>query len=218
MERLEDQIEALHLQNQNFERRHFVPEAALHRLMTEKSIASTLKRLEIEKYYIPRLVKDIMGQAWKVFAILLVIRKGEAILTMFKHDSLQNSSLDGKLPYTIDTLEKIFKQSSGKMTAAKFFKEQWDFAIPYFSRSILPRDLENDIILPIMDQKFIGKGSFGMVWGIDIHSDSHMLGKSTHKVLDGSSPTTRVITGDCSSFRRCLIRMKTKTTKPISTS
>lgn len=183
MERsLEDQIILLLHRNRNVEGRNYVPEAALYRLMTEDLLSETLKRLDIERYHIPDLVKAIVDRARKVFAILLAIRKGENIVTMFRHDSLQNTSLDGRLPYSAEMLRQLFPESTDELTRLEFLDKQYQFAIPYFTRSTLPRALAVDIILPINAQKFRGQGHFGEVWEIELHPDSHTLSKSTNKV------------------------------------
>lgn len=180
---LEDQINLLLHQNRNVDGRCYVPEAALNRLMTEDLLYSTLTQLRIERYHIPDLIKAVVDRARKVFAILLVIYKGEEIVTIFQHDSLQNASLDGRLPYSAETLKQLFPSPASELTRLKFFDMQYHFAIPHFTRSTLPRALAIDMVLPINSQKFRGQGSFGEVWDIELHPDSHMLSKSTNKVI-----------------------------------
>jgi hypothetical protein len=192
MEDLKDQIERLLLDTQNHEKRHFVPEKSLYRIMTEKSVRVALKRSAIKPYHVEELVKDIVSGARKVFAILTVIGCKEAIATMFGHDLLQTAPLDDKLPYSEELLNNIFSANSTRLTASKFAKEQWEFVTPTFSQRVLPRTLEDRMILPFLQERPLGGGSFGMTWEIEIHAENHRLSVDGGKVCLTHSGETPV--------------------------
>ena len=164
------QIKRLRRYNKNFQARHFLPELSLHKLMQKESICVTLAGLGVEPYHLHELAEEIVQRARKVFAILLLIGHGEAIQVIFKHDSLQKSSLDAKLPFAEPSLDKIFDDSS---LASDFFERQWEFITPMFFRTLLPREFVHETILPFLGQESKGEGSFGKVAKYDIHPENH---------------------------------------------
>lgn len=170
---LVDQIKRLRHNNVNCDTRHFVPELSLYGLVQETSIRSTIAILKIERYYLEELVREITQRARKVFAVLLLIDHGELITVMFKHDSLQNSSLDDELPFEEPWLKKILGDTS---PAFEFYERQWEFITPIFSLTLLPRTFADGTILPFLPgQQPIGQGSFGLVSRVDIHPENHRL-------------------------------------------
>ena len=120
-ESLVSQIKRLRINNKNFGTRPFLSELSLHKLLQKESVCATLIGLKIEYYRREELVKEIVQRARKVFAILLLIEYGEAIEIMFKHDSLQNSSLDTKLPFSEHRLKTLLGHD---ILANDFFVKQ----------------------------------------------------------------------------------------------
>ncbi len=180
-ESLLHQIKRLRKNSKNFQARHFLPELSLNRLMQKKAVGVTLEKLGVKPYHLNELAEEIVQRARKVFAILLLVGQGEAIEVMFKHDSLQKSSLDAKLPFTEDSLENIFSDGS---LASDFFERQWEFITPVFFRTLLPRVFENEMILPILDQTSKGEGSFGKVSKYEIHPENHRFPHASQQVSD----------------------------------
>ena len=109
---------------------------------------------------------------------------------MFKHDSFQTSSLDGKLPLELARLTTILGDSS---VAFDFFERQWEFITPVFSRTLLPRTFPGQTILPIMGQEVRGEGSFGVVSKLDIHPDNERFALAT----SGVSHTAPIVHDAC---------------------
>ena len=178
-ETLLSQIKRLRRNNKNFHARLFLPELSLHKLLQKESVCATLAGLEIERYRREELAKEIVQRARKVFAILLLIGHGEAIEAMFKHDSLQNSSLDAKLPFSEHALQILLGNDH---LAGDFFERQWELITPVFSHTLLPREFEEETILPFLGQDSKGSGSFGEVWEYHIHPENHKFSHAGQKV------------------------------------
>ena len=115
------QIKRLRRNNKNVQGRPFLPEISLHRLMQKNPVRLALAELGTKPYHLDELAEEIVQRARKVFAILLLSGHGEAIVVMFKHDTLQKSSLDAKLPLVEPLLETIFGDAS---LASDFFEKQ----------------------------------------------------------------------------------------------
>jgi hypothetical protein len=79
------------------------------------------------------LTDGILQGARKCFATLVLIRHGEAIAGFFRHDSLQRSHPDDRLPYTSEILQQIFDGETTSLTIKDFFEKQWEFAIPFYA-------------------------------------------------------------------------------------
>ena len=173
------QIKRLRRENKNFRFQHVVPELKLYSLMQARDIRRALSALQIESYHTEELVQEIRQRARKSFAILLFIERGHAITLMFKHDSLQTSNLDDKLLLEVLRLMTILGDSS---IAFDFFERQWEFITPVFSRTLLPRTLPSETILPIMSQEVRGEDSFGVVSKLDIHPDNEKFALPTSGV------------------------------------
>jgi hypothetical protein len=211
MDQLENGIEVLRLKNKNYEGRNFVPEADLRALMTVDLIRASLKSLQIPLHEHGELADTIGNGACKCYAILLLIRRGAAIRDFIKCDSLQRTRLDDRLPYSPDLLHKIFDENSKSVSdesvsgesvsVGKFLEKQWDFAIPSFSKSLLPRRLDTEAILPFLQEKYIGRGSFGVVWKVQLHPQHHELPIPDHHVSQLGLVCFIVLTNTDSSER-----------------
>ena len=173
------QIKRLRRNNKNFRARLFLPELSLHKLMQKESVCTALAELKIEHYRREELAREIVQRARKVFAILLLIGHGEAIEVMFKHDSLQQLSVDAKLPFSERSLQILLGNDS---LAGDFFERQWELITPVFSHTLLPREFEGETILPFLGQEPKGDGSFGEVWEYDIHPENHRFSHAGQKV------------------------------------
>ena len=73
--------------------------------------------------------------------------------------------LDHRLPFSVEHLKKILPIS----VAEEFHEKQWEFVAPTFSRNTLPRCLEEDVVLPIVQEILIGHGGFGTVYRTLLH-------------------------------------------------
>lgn len=181
MEDLRGSIEELRYEQTNFEDRHFIPEVALFRVVSEPAISISLKDLGVPIHEIRDLTNDIVRGARKCFAILLLIGRGREISAFFRRDSLQRSRPDSRLPYNSEALRQIFggKDSSltkeSHLTIKRFLEKQWEFAIPVLHQNMISRELDSSIILPFLHEERAGKGSMGEAWKIKIHPQCHRL-------------------------------------------
>lgn len=168
--------------------------------MREDIIQDTLKQLKVEPYHRDELARKIFQGACKTLAILLLVGHGEAITKAFKHDSLQRSCPDDKLPMTRAQLSEMYSDDSSTLLADEFFEKQWEFTTPIFCPTLLPRNLETQMILPFISKTPSGEGSFGTIWRIRVHADNYQLPWSNHEVselLSGSFSTDDGIVVRC---------------------
>ncbi|KAK4221300.1 kinase-like domain-containing protein [Podospora fimiseda] len=163
MEELKEKIRRIRLRYINFELRHFIPEDALYEALSEASVESSLRSSKVRFYEIPDLTKGILEGARKCFAILVLIDQGAAISDFFRHDSLQQSLPDHRLPYSLEMLQQVFGKDAESPIVTEFFEKQWEFAIPLMLPNTIYRRLESRVILPFVNKKSAGQGAMGMV-------------------------------------------------------
>lgn len=175
MEELRAQI--VSKREQNVERRHFLPQQALYNLMGEVLVTKAVREAGIKAYDVGEITKEIMKGARKIFAILVIIRQPQSILTFIQDDQLQ-SSLDHKLPFPLRKLQELLPSAS---LGQEFYEKQWEFAAPVFTKRLLPRVLEDDIILPFVEDKEVGEGGFGVVHIIKVELHHQSLGQLTQQ-------------------------------------
>jgi hypothetical protein len=182
MDNLLEKIEELRFTNKNCEGRFFVPEVELASLMLDSVVRTCLIELGLPRYQHEELVADIVKGARRCFAILLLMNHGSSIVRFFGDDSLQRARPDDRLPFHQGALAKIFGVKPDNLKVRRFEEKQWDFAIPIFSRLLLTRDLEAEIILPFVLEERIGEGAFGIAYRTTIHSRSHQLPLKANQV------------------------------------
>jgi hypothetical protein len=182
MEELLKSIESIRYANVNFEGRYFVPEAALFDVVSEPAIKLSLTSLGIPEHEIGWLVEGILQGARKCYAILILIRRGEAISGFFRRDSLQRSCPDDRLPYTSESLQQILEVEASSLTIKRFLETQREFAIPILYQHLIFRELDKEVILPFLREKLVGSGSMGTAWEVELHPQCHRLPLENHKV------------------------------------
>jgi hypothetical protein len=163
----------------NLEYRYFVPHQALYNLMTEDFVEKAVLVSNIPRYHMKEVIKAIMDGARKIFAILILIRQSNLIFEFIQDDQLQLSSLDHKLPFSIEKLQTLLPNLD---TATRFYETQWEFAAPIFTGSLCPRVLESEVILPFIGSEEIGEGGFGLAYVTKL--------ESTHQGHGGVIPHT----------------------------
>jgi hypothetical protein len=182
MEELLESIQNIRFANKNFEGRHFIPEAALVEVVSEPAVKLALRNLGVPVYEIRDLTDGILRGARKCFAILVLIRRGEAISGFFRRDSLQRSHPDDRLPYTSEILQHIFDGEATDVTIKGFLEKQWEFAIPIMYQQMIFRKLDTEVVLPFLHEELAGQGSMGTAWKIELHPQCHRLPIKSHKV------------------------------------
>jgi len=182
MNELKNRIKIVRSANPNFERRYFVPDAAVSEVLSESTVRSVLKDLRVPAYEVADLTDGILRGARKCFAILVLIDRGEAISNFFRGDSLQQSRPDDRLPYTSASLQRIFSENAKSPAVTDFFEKQWEFAVPIMRPSPIFRRLDTEAILPFLRQEPAGEGSMGTAWKIELHPQCHELPLENHTV------------------------------------
>jgi hypothetical protein len=182
MEELRAQI--VSKREQNVERRYFLPQQALYELMDEVLVEKAVRGAGIEAHNVREVTKEIMKGAQKIFAILLIIRQPQSILAFIQDDQLQ-SSLDHKLPFSLGKLQKLLASA---IFGQEFYEKQWEFAAPVFSKRLLPRVLQDDIILPFVEDKEGGEGGFGVVHIIKVEPYHRSFGQLVSWRLSTGKP------------------------------
>jgi hypothetical protein len=167
------------LRCENHDDKNFVPKDALDRVMTLEAIQRVLGESEIAKHKHQDIAKHILRGNSRVFAVLIRIGYVDFVVEFIKSDQYQSqSSLDQRLPFSKEYLYTFVPENVAK----EFYKEQWEYAAPIFSKSVLPRDLNDKTVLPICVEDRITQGGFGTVYEITIHSAHHGFGGADNKV------------------------------------
>lgn len=168
---LRKQINSLRC-NEAIPDRSFIPQQLLYKLLTRDIVSIAIQNLaQIPGYRVRDIVDKIMKGGRKVFAILVLLKGEEArILDFMKHDQFQHSPLDFKLPFSMETLGGIIPE-----IAEEFYRMQWDFVAPVFSRGVVHRELHERTKLPFAQDILIGDGGFGVVYEIELHPDHQIL-------------------------------------------
>ncbi|KAK2836993.1 hypothetical protein FQN49_006513, partial [Arthroderma sp. PD_2] len=174
LERFKTRLKAL--RQPNFEQRRLIPQRALYGIMTADTIQEVVRECGIPAYRVQGTAEAITRGAHKIFAILVLIGRAELIAKFIEHDQLQQSQLDQKLPFDRRSLEAFLPAS----VAEEFEEKQWEFAAPVFHKQVLPRILEDNIILPFGRDREIGQGGFGTVHEVSLIADHQ---KDGHAVL-----------------------------------
>jgi hypothetical protein len=165
----------------NFEKRHFIPEAALIEVISEPSVKCSLRSVGVPFHEVADLTGSILRGARKCFAILILIGHGREISGFFRHDSMQKSSPDERLPYSLETLLQIFEKDATSLMIQDFLERQWEVAIPIMHQNMICRELDTRAILPFLCEESAGQGSMGTAWKIELHPECHQLPLESHK-------------------------------------
>ncbi len=146
---------------------YFIPVGDLDEVLTGDAILRELRSHELEHLF-PYVVQG----SRKIFAILLVIRKLDAL-----QDLMEQTLGDGLLPLPEsalislkdDKLSSTFSQW-GLDTRKQFFDFQWTLLAPVFSEGRHLK-LGDDVRLPFIETTTIANGAFGSVHRVKIHGD-----------------------------------------------
>lgn len=179
MEKLRKSVLAAERRNRNFRGHYFSSEQDIREILTEDAVRNALcdktagDNCNIAAEHIEHAVRFVADGAYRIFAILVHIRHTKSLLRFIEGDNYQKG-LDSRLPFEKEMLKAIF---GCEEAAHEFYERQWHFIAPVFCDSVLKRILPIETILPITKEEFLGKGSFGDVYRIDI-APSHQHFKS----------------------------------------
>lgn len=178
-----ESIEQVRFSNQNpADGNHYVPDASLFEILTEPAIRLCLEELEVPLDERIPLTSDIVNGARKCFSILLLIRRGKSISGFFRHDSMQRSRPDDRLPYTKDALQKILEVDESHIVIMQFLEKQWDFTVPTITQTLTFREFDPRIRLPFTEETPAGEGSMGIAYKVHLHPQCHDLKLTNHMV------------------------------------
>jgi hypothetical protein len=212
MDKLRTQI--IGSREENVEGRLFFPYRAINELMKPDVILGVLREWNIPTPQLHEAAGSIARGALRTFAILVVIRSIRSILIFLKNDQFDYARLDQKLPLSRETLLALLPND----IADEFFEKQWEFAVPVFSKQILPRYLQTKTILPILEEKEVGKGGFGTVYEISLHPSHQNFGNTAVQNVgtwdsDSLDPVTYKSVSSVSGKSLLLLRTRNLTMK-----
>ena len=149
----------------------FIPAGDIHAVLTAGSV-----KQELQRYKMERLLPEVFTQAKRLFAILLVIGRLDALRRMVKA-----GLSDADLPLTMyGYLEKNQPHSDffssfvewNIKAHERFVGTQWTFLAPIFKDGEHQK-LDDSARLPFTNTKLLGNGSYGEISRITIHGDHY---------------------------------------------
>jgi hypothetical protein len=167
------------LRVQNSDGRHFVPQGEVNPIFTPDNVYAALKESGVEQHDLATSTDVVLSRAQRVFAILITIYEAKFVLSFIANEQLQGNSLDLALPYRKEALGFLHSE-----TAQRFYEAQWEFAAPVLSRYFQHRYLDPLVVMPFITSKFIGRGSSGIVYELEVHPQHHEI---HHLCKDGVS-------------------------------
>ena len=172
---LKDSI--IHLGRENHEKRCFYPHEALFRLLDRPKIEAILHAF-VSPPELREVADTVFYNGRLVFSILVSIGHVIYITKFIEGDQLQLGQLDSKLPMNLESLRPKMKETH----AMQFFRGQWGFIAPIFEPFALRRDLHENIVFPILNDKKIGRGGFGDIYHIGVDPDHQRFEDSAQEV------------------------------------
>jgi hypothetical protein len=180
---LEEQLHEALIQHKH--REYFVPINELDRLITADAIRYELEVLyqDFQPFEISSTTRYIQENARKVFAILVFIGKGAYIREFIKERVTdadlplkrwkENDSTSGSLPTNLR--HPVYPGANwSKRDIASFNRDQWSFIAPVFDKVGQHYELEDDCILPFIENhggiaSQTISGGYSDVWSVRIH-------------------------------------------------
>lgn len=175
LETLKDRIDGLRCKN--YQSRYFVPRQALLKELSQDVVKRELK-VTVPLHQLDEMAQAVFRRGRLIFAILVLIDRLHYMIKFIEDDQLQPDQLDHKLPFGLQTLEKMMKP----IDATRFHEKQWEITAPVFRSFVLRRHLADDTILPFRSEVKIGQGGFGDVYRITIDSAHQRFDASIHQV------------------------------------
>lgn len=164
----------------NVEGKYIVPEELLYRLMSIDRVVNVLPECNIPRQIADEVAAEVVSGLRKIFSLLIINDAAELIMKFIPQDGLQNGSMDQKLPFQRRQLEEILTNlppKTAECTITDLFDGQWEFIAPVFSGKLVARYLADDTRLPIVSDKKIGQGGFGVVHEIKLGEGYCSFGK-----------------------------------------
>lgn len=173
---LKDRIHGLRCKN--YQSRYFVPRQALLKELSQDVVKGELEGT-FPLHQLEEMTQAVFRKGRLIFAILVLIDRLHYMIKFIEDDQLQPNQLDHKLPFGLQTLEKMMMKP---IDADRFHEKQWEITAPVFRSYVLRRHLADDTILPFRSEVKIGHGGFGDVYRITIDRAHQKFGTSIHQV------------------------------------
>jgi len=178
MESLRDRLRQKRVENSDS--RYFLPEADLLDTLSERAIVKAVEECNVDFYKRDEILQAIMKGGRRLFAILILIRRGELISDFLENDQLHDAhtQLDSKLHFEKDMLERILVNAQGPNDVAEFYETQWEVLSPIFRNGAAHRTLHDKTILPYVETEELStQGGFGVAWKAALHPTQQNLTK-----------------------------------------
>ena len=144
---------------------HFIPAGDLEQVLTHDSIKAELQRHGLEDLY-----SFVCQRAKNFFAILLLIRKLDALETLITEDlgdellPVVDSALESRTDERLQAAFSVWDID----TREEFFEMQWTVLVPVFCEAEHLK-LYDNARLPFIETNRIASGGFGSVHRVKIH-------------------------------------------------
>ncbi|KAK7910714.1 serine/threonine protein kinase [Apiospora marii] len=177
---MESLVEEIYrLRRENCHSRFFVPHDALMQVLSEDRVRDVLKDV-LQAHSVEESMQNIFPNGRKVLGILIKIGKIHLITKFIKHDQLRLQHIDYRLPFSDADLAIILSEYEAML----FREAQWEFIAPTFSPFSIHRKFNCRTVMPFLEEKGNGNGSFGIV--------THVTIDSAHQSFpDGSTEVVR---------------------------
>jgi hypothetical protein len=126
----------------------FVPDGELTKVLTKERVLQQLLECNIPAESLEETLQVTLTKAIKVFAIL--IRSGQEALML---ECIENDVIDDRLPLETPV--------PGLHLNDKFFKVQWEFLAPIFTKRTVTLKLKDKHILPFLEDAKIDQAHGG---------------------------------------------------------
>ena len=171
----------------------FIPDSRLFEILEdeEDNLEQCLREGQIPEVERDEVLMLIRDGAQKLFATLVLMQYHPVrlILNFMRKDQMLQTSLDGRLPFSLDDLNRILQD---KNLAHEFDRGQWEVLSPLFSPDRSHRELEAKTILPFIREEPIpsAKGGFGIVSKVTLHQAHHCFDQLPNSMI--SRPISQV--------------------------
>lgn len=157
----------------------FLPLGSLKDKINKRNVCSQLSLYT--RLLHPRLADRIVRDARKIFAILVLIEKPHAILSMIQDGltdehlplSLEEGKPKGVLVSKKGGHSKEFKCFASQVGARDFFQRQWMVQAPLFNSPGAHFEMDTNCALPLTECVEAAVGPFAVVYKGEIHSAHH---------------------------------------------
>ncbi len=152
----------------------FYPPSAVKRLLTSEAIRASISSIpSLREDQLDLFASLIQEKNPITFAVLLINGYHHQIL-----EFLFRRLTDERIPYIEENLQFL-----PKVDARQFIQRQWEFIPVIIAKGEIHRKIQNDEILPFLDDACSGKGGFGTVYKVKLHPHcQNLVPEDTEKV------------------------------------